>query len=420
MFDYDKWQEIFGTLRKNKVRSLLTMFGVFWGIFMLMILMGSGKGLENGVTQEFSGWASNSAFLWSNRTTMPYKGLQPGRFIRFTNEDREALLREVDGIEYLAPRLNLQAWNSGNNVTRKTKSGAFRVFGDYPEYQKIQSVDMIVGRHLNPLDLAEHRKVCVVGRHVYEVLFEKEEDPINEYISINGIYFRVIGVFKSKRKGNGAEWDEQLIEIPFTTFQRAFNMGNRVHWFGFTARPGLKVSEVEASVRKVLMDRHRIHPDDRSALGSENLEEEFGRVFRLFNGIRVFVWIVGIGTLLAGVIGVSNIMLIVVKERTKEIGIRKSLGATPASIIALIMQESVFITALAGYLGLVVGNALLAAISYALEVNGADTGMFKNPEISFNAALMALLVLLVSGALAGLIPASKAVNVNPVEALHSE
>ncbi len=420
MFDYDKWQEIFGTIRKNKLRTFLTMFGVFWGIFMLMILMGSGNGLENGVVQNFSGWALNAGFMWSNKTTMPYEGMQPGRYIGFDNRDKVAIEQQVEGIEYLAPRLNLQSWSTGNNITRATKSGSFRVYGDYPEYQKVQIVDLPEGRHINAMDIAEKRKVAVLGQYVRDVLFEKGEDPLGDYIKINGIYFQVVGIFKSKRRSEQATRDEQTIYVPFTTFQQAFNAGDRIHWFAYTAKDGVSVSEVEADMKSVLKERHMINPEDENALGGENLEEEFQKVHRLFNGIEMFIWIVGVGTLLAGVIGVSNIMLIVVKERTKEIGIRKSIGATPGSIIGMIIQESVFITLIAGYTGLVLGNLLLGLVSYFMESSGADTGMFKNPEINLGTALLSLLLLVVSGALAGLIPASKAAAVNPIEALHSE
>jgi putative ABC transport system permease protein len=418
MFDIDKWQEILGTIRKNKLRTFLTMFGVFWGIFMLMILMGSGNGLENGVINEFKGWATNSGFVWSNRTTMPYNGLQPGRFIRFVNEDRETLISQVKDLEYLSPRLNL--YGSGNNITRKDKAGSFRVYGDYPEYQKVQIVDITSGRHLNELDIKDRRKVAVIGDYVRKVLFEDDENPVGDHVLINGIYFQVVGVFKSKRKSEQAERDEQTIYTPFSTFQQAFKYGNRIGWFAFTAKAGVSVAKVEEDLKSALMDIHQIHPEDFNAIGSENLEEEFGQVNRLFDGIDIFVWIVGIGTLMAGVIGVSNIMLIIVKERTKEIGIRKSLGATPGSIIGLIIQEAIFITMVAGYLGLVLGVLVLTGLSYGMEVGEMDTGMFTNPEVNIKTAVLSLFVLVLGGALAGMIPATKAAKINPIEALHSE
>ena len=418
MFDYDKWQEILGTIRKNKLRTFLTMFGVFWGIFMLMVLMGSGNGLENGINEEFGGWATNSGFIWRGRTTMPYKGLQPGRYVDFYNEDRELLLNSVHELENLVPRNSRQL--AGNNVVRGDRSGAFRIYGDYPEIQHIQIVNIVQGRHLNELDILLRRKTAVIGDYASKVLFSEEEDPIGEYVIANGVYFQVVGVFKSPRKGNQAERDEQSIYTPFTTFQQAFSYRNSVGWFAFTAKPGVSVANTEKKIRKVLMDKHNIHPKDINAIGSSNVQEDWDRLNRLFNGIDVFVWVVGIGTLLAGVIGVSNIMLIVVKERTKEIGIRKSLGATPFSIIGLIIQESVFITLVAGYLGLVVGVLLLSGISYGLEEFSIDTGMFSNPEVNIQTAFMALLVLIICGAMAGLFPASKAAKINPIEALHDE
>ena len=419
MFDYEKWQEIFNTIRKNKLRTILTMFGVFWGIFMLMLLMGSGNGLENGVKDMFSGWATNSGFVWGERTTMPYKGLKPGRGIQFRNDDIQYLRAHVEGLEHLAPRLNLHSWDTGNKITRKSKAGSFRVNGDYPEYQKIQMVDVVLGRHINSLDLDERRKVCVIGKTAREILFQPEEDPIGDYISINGIFFKVVGVFHSKRTGGQADFDNQTIYTPYTSFQQAFNYGDRVGWFGFTALPGYKVSEVESNIKTALMERHNIHPEDYNAVGSENLEKEYSDIEGLFNGIDIFVWIVAIGTLMAGVIGVSNIMLIIVKERTKEIGIRKSLGATPLSIIGLIMQESIFITAIAGYVGLVLGNFILIGIANAIASTG-EKGMFQNPEIDMGIAIKCLLILLVSGAFAGWIPARKAASVNPIEALRAE
>ena len=418
MFDIDKWQEILGTIKKNKLRTFLTMFGVFWGIFMLMILMGAGNGLENGVNKEFKGWASNSGFIWSGRTTIPHKGLQAGRYINFTNEDRELLVKKVNGLEYLVPR---NAKNlPGNNVTRTNKSGSFRVFGDFAEIQYIQLVNIVKGRHLNRLDITDRRKNAVIGDYVRKILFEKNENPIGKYIKANGVNFQVIGVFKSQGDGQQAERDEQRIYIPFTTFQEAFSFGNSVGWFAFTAKFGYSVHEVEQHVKKALMNKYLISPEDVNALGTNNLEENFEKVNRLFGGIDVFIWIVGIGTLIAGVIGVSNIMLIIVKERTKEIGIRKSLGATPFSITGLIIQESIFITMIAGYLGLVFGVLVLSSISYIMEEWNIETGMFSNPEVNLQTAILSLLILVISGSIAGLVPATKAARVNPIEALHAE
>lgn len=418
MFDYDKWQEILATMRKNKLRTFLTMFGVFWGIFMLLLLLGTGIGLERGVTKNFNGWATNSGFIWSNRTTMAYKGMQPGRYINFKNEDKVLLEQQVEGLGVIAPRNNLGGWRGGNNVVRKTKTGAFTIYGDYPEYQQVQIVDLYKGRHINSKDIHDKRKIAVIGESVVNILFEPGEDPIGQYIMVNGVNFQVVGLFKSLRGGEQGNRDTQTIYVPFTTFQQAFNYGNNVGFFAFTAKPGVKVSEVEKNIRKVLGDTHRIHPEDQNALGSNNLEEEFGQINGLFAGISIFVWIVGTGTLLAGVIGVSNIMLIIVKERTKEIGIRKALGATPFSIISLILQESVIITSLSGYVGILLGTLVIESLGAFVEQQpGGTLGMFGPPYVDITTAATSLITLIIFGMLAGLIPARKAAKISPIEAI---
>lgn len=418
MFDYDKWQEILATMQKNKLRTFLTMFGVFWGIFMLLLLLGTGNGLERGITKNFNGWATNSGFIWSNRTTMPYKGMQPGRYINFKNEDKVRLEQQVEGLGVIAPRNNLGGWRGGNNVSRKTKTGAFSIFGDYPEYQQVQIVDLYKGRHINEKDIQDKRKIAVIGESVVNILFEQGEEPIGQYIIVNGVSFQVVGMFKSLRSGEQGNRDTQTIYIPFTTFQQAFNYGNSVGYFAFTAKPGTKVSQVEQNIRSVLGEAHRIHPEDINALESNNLEEEFGQINGLFAGISIFVWIVGTGTLLAGVIGVSNIMLIIVKERTKEIGIRKALGATPFSIISLILQESVVITSLSGYMGILLGTLVIESLgAYVAQQPEGTMGMFGPPNVDMTTAVASLITLIVFGMLAGLIPARKAARISPIEAI---
>lgn len=394
------------------------MFGVFWGIFMLMLLLGSGNGLKNGVTKNFGGWATNSGFVWSNRTTMAYQGMKPGRFIRFTNEDKIAIEQNVKGLGVLAPRNDLGGWRGGNNVSRNNKTGAFTINGDYPEYQQVQIVNVYSGRHINKKDIEDKRKIAVIGESVVKVLFEEDENPIGEYILVKGVYFQVVGTFKSTRSGEQGNRDTQTIYVPFTTFQQAFNFGNGIGWFAFTAQPGVNVGEVEEGIKQVLRERHKVHPDDLNALGSENLEKEFGQINGLFSGISIFVWIVGTGTLMAGVIGVSNIMLIIVKERTKEIGIRKALGATPLSIISLILQESIFITAFAGYMGIFLGTVIIESLGHFVRQQpGGSLDMFGPPEVQVETAIAALLTLVFFGALAGLIPARKAAKISPMEAI---
>ncbi len=418
MFDYDKWQEIFHTVRKNKLRTALTMFGVFWGIFMLLILLGSGNGLKNGVSRDFSGRAKNSIFMWTQRTTMPYKGFKPGRWFRYNNSDAIALKAEIPELAYLAPKNQLGGWQGANNVSRGVKTAAFDVYGDYPDFQYLKYMTFPKGRFINDLDIQEKRKVVVVGRHALDVLFEKGEEPIGEYLKINGVFFQVIGVFESFASGDNKIQEESSLHVPFSTFQTAFNYGDNIGWFAMAPKEGVPAEVLEEKARALLMERHKIHPEDVSAVGSFNMGKEFSKIQGLFMGINIFNWIVGIGTLLAGVIGVSNIMLIIVKERTKEIGIRKSIGASPWSIISLILQESIFLTAIAGYVGLLLGVGLLELISTLIE--GTDSGMFTNPEINLEVAAWSLVVVVFFGALAGLIPATKAASVDPIEALRTE
>ncbi|VAW28952.1 ABC transporter, permease protein [hydrothermal vent metagenome] len=413
MLDLDKWQEIFITIRKNKLRTFLTVFGIGWGIFMIIILLGAGKGLQNGVERDFSAWATNSGFFWSERTTISYGGFQPGRNVTFTNEDTEILRKKIGGLSYLAPRNRLRG--AGNNVIYNNKTGNFSIYGDFPGYSKIQLVDIAAGRFINDKDIAEDRKVAVIGRNIKDVLFE-DENPIGKYIKISGVNFLVVGLFDSRRTGEQADRDTQTIYLPFTTFQKAFNYGNRVGWYAYSVEPSYKVSDVEEAIIANLIKRHSIHPLDLDAIGTNNLEEEFAEISGLFTGINMFTWFVGISTLLAGAIGVSNIMLIIVKERTKEIGIRKALGATPWSIISLVIQESIFLTAIGGYVALVIGIAVIEALAKVVP----DDGFMGAPEVDIKVAVGALGLLIIGGALAGIMPARKAASVSPIEAIRVE
>jgi putative ABC transport system permease protein len=420
IFDVDGWQEIWSTVRRNRLRTFLTAMGVFWGLFMLILMVGAGNGLERGVKKSMSGWATNSLFVWAERTSIPYKGLGPGRPVLFDNEDIAAV-RAVPGVEHVAPRNQLGGWRGGNNVTRGTKTAGFSVAGDYPEIAHVQYVDVLEGRHLNHLDVAETRKVAVIGKRVREILFAPGEQAVGDSILIQGVHFKVVGVFESVASGEAAERIDSTIHIPFSTFQRAFHWGNRVSWFAMTVDPRFSSADVEKRVKETLAARHDVAPNDAQALDSNNAEEDFRKVRSLFLGIRILIWIVGTATLLAGVIGVSNIMMISVRERTKEIGVRKALGATPARIVAQIIQESVALTAFAGYLGLAAGVGLLELVGMAVDANGggADT-MFANPQVDLAVAVTAAAVLVVSGMLAGVIPARNAARVNPVIALRSE
>jgi putative ABC transport system permease protein len=420
LFDQDKWQEIFFALKKNKLRTFFTAFGVFWGIFMLIIMLGSGKGLSNGTTQGMGDLATNAMFVWTQQTTIPYKGFPRGRRYNFNNDDTKALLDNIPEIEYLAPRLQAGGRNASNNVVRGERTAAFRIQGDVPDYNLIDPVNIEQGRFINDLDVKEKRKNIVIGTRVYDEMFEKEEDPIGKNIRIQGVYFRVVGVFSSKKNDRQAEQENSAIEMPFTTMQQTYNYGNMVGWYSITAKKEYRASIVLDEVKGLLKSRHSIAPEDDRAVGSFNLEEEFRKMTSLFTGIDTLVWIVGIGTLLAGVIGVSNIMLIVVKERTKEIGIQRALGATPYQIKSQIVIEAVFLTTIAGYVGLALGVGLLELISTLIAQSGASGDMFNNPGVDFRKAITALIVLVFSGALAGLIPAQRAVQLKPIDALRDE
>lgn len=416
--DSDRLNEIWQTLSKNKLRTMLTAFGVFWGIFMLVIMLGSGKGLQNGVVRSFSGNAVNAVYMWTQSTSIPYKGLPRGRSYNFHQDDIQAIKDNVPELDVLAPSAQLGGYRGENNVSRGVKTGPFVVRGDFPENKFIQNLSIQTGRYINELDIKEKRKVCVIAGRVQEILFEKDENPINQYIQVNGTYFKVVGTITINKDGENAEEKLQTIYVPFTTFQQAFNWGGRIGWFSLTAKPQYEASMVEQKVKTILAQRHHISPEDPYAIGSWNMEKEFGKIQGLFAGISMLVWVVGIGTLLAGVIGVSNIMLIIVKERTKEIGLRRAIGATPYSIISQVVAESMLLTSIAGYLGLVAGVFLLEAINKAIE--GQDTGMFYQPGVELQVALKALVIVVVCGALAGIIPARKAVAIKPVEALRYE
>ncbi len=420
IFDLDKWHEIYYALRKNPLRTFFTAFGVFWGIFMLIIMMGAGEGLYNGATHDMGGMATNSIFMWSQNTSMPYKGFQRGRYYRFNNDDTQALIDNIPEIGVVAPRLRGWGGEGDNNVVRGDRTGGFNIQGDYPAINIIDPVTINSGRFINENDLAEKRKVAVLGIRVVNDLFEPDENPLGEYVRIQGVYFKVIGTFQSKKGDQQADRDNQSIFLPFTTLQKVYNYGDMVGWYSMTAKEHVSASLVEEKAKELLKKRHSVHPDDDRAIGSFNLEKEWSKMTNLFNGIRILVWIVGIGTLLAGVIGVSNIMLIVVKERTKEIGVQRAIGATPINIVSQIIIESVFLTSFAGYFGLVLGVGLLELINYFLTSTGAESNMFNNPEVDFNKAMTALIILVISGIFAGMIPARRAVSIKPIDALRDE
>jgi len=409
MFDLDKWQEIFNTISKNKLRTFLTGFSVAWGIFMLVLLLGSGYGLENGVRKDFEGDAVNYISINPGVTSQAYKGMKPGRRLTFTNDERTTL-ESMPYVEMSSTRRRI--WRN-NLVSYGNEYGTFDIFAISPEYRYVESLYVNDGRWLNDNDMEEYRKVVAVGRLAYEALF-KGKPAVGEYIMVSGVPFKVVGVFDDP----GTDRDLLRVYIPITTAQRVFNLGTNINNVSLMlGDAGIAESEkVVAEIRATLSEQMKFDPNDQRALFIFNSIENYQKFMNLFASIRLFIWVIGIGTIIAGIVGVSNIMMIVVKERTKEIGVRKALGATPGSIVALILHESILITAVAGYLGLVAGVGLLELISKALP----DVDYFANPEINIGVAIGATLILIVSGAMAGYVPARKAAAVRPVIALRDE
>jgi putative ABC transport system permease protein len=410
MFFIDRWEEIFSTLRKNKLRTFLTGFSVAWGIFMLIILLGSGQGLENGVREQFASSAVNTLWVWGGETSLAYQGLQPGRDIEFENADYDNIKNTLDGIEYMAGRSRV--WGS-NTISYKNEYGDFDIRSVHPDYGIIEKIKLIEGRFINPFDIEKNQKVATIGIAVKEALF-KEKDALGEYIKVKGVPFKVVGIFKDD---DGRQDNQRVVYLPVTTAQKVFMNRDRLNTIAITvASKDVEDSKrMEDEVRTKMATRHHFDKEDERAMFIWNGVDEYEQIMDLFAAIRIFIWIVGIGTIIAGIVGVSNIMMIAVKERTKEIGIRKSMGATPNSIILLILQESLFITGFAGYVGLVLGVGLLELISPHLQ-----TEFFRNPEANIQVAISATIVLIFAGLVAGYIPARKAATIKPVEALRDE
>jgi len=419
IFEKDIWEEIGYSLRKNKLRTFLTGFGVTWSIIMLVIMLGSGKGLRNGVIGEFGDFATNSFFIWTKSTTIAYKGFPRGRSFSFITDDIQAIRDHVPEVDIIAPKLRGGRWGSaGNNVVRGKHTGAYTINGDYPAAFEIDPMNILQGRILNDKDIKEKRKIAVIGTRVRDMLFEPSENPIGQDIQIQGVYFTVVGVVYPKGNPNMNGDKRESIWIPFTTLQQAYNYGNVVGFFAMTAKPNIPASVAERKVRRFLAERHQVSPDDEMAMGGFNIEERFKKMTGLFIAINILIWVVGVGTLLAGVIGISNIMLVVVKERTKEIGIRRALGATPLNIRFQIILEAIILTFLAGLTGLLIGVWVLEAIQPLFE--GGENAFFKNPEVNINIVLLAIFAIVIAGAMAGFLPAQRAIKIKPIDALRNE
>lgn len=412
MFELDKWQEILSVIKKNKLRTFLTGFAVAWGIFMLIVLLGAGKGLENGVYDQFRGGANNGIWISSGVTSKEFRGLQSGREIKFTNEDYKLLKASVENHEYMSSRMFL-----GNTITSyKNEYGSFYLSPCHPDYGHIKEVVMLQGRFLNDFDIQDYRKVAVIGEKVKEDLFKGADTvAMGKYITINGVLFKVVGIFRDFGRDDS---ELRRIYVPISTAQRVFSGQNVVSQISMTTGSAseVEVDRIVDQTRNLLSKRHTFDTHDDRAVFIWNKSEDVKQFRGLFLGIRLFIWIVGLGTIIAGIVGVSNIMMISVKERTKEIGVRKAIGATPFSIIALILREAIMITGFAGYIGLVLGIGLLELISRNLP----ETDFFRSPEANFSIAVGATILLIIAGMLAGFFPAMKAAHIKPIEALRDE
>lgn len=420
MFSRDNWDEILEALSANWFRTILTAFGVMWGIFILVILLAAGKGLENGVKQGFGGMATNSMFMWTQVTSKPHKGLPKGRRYNFKTEDVDAIKREVPHMKFVSPRNQLGGFGGGNNVVRGLNTGAFNVYGDYPEIIQQEPMDITSGRFLNYSDINDRRKVAVIGEGVRTILYEKGEEVLGTYIKISGVNFMVIGTYKKKGNNGNSEENQKQIYVPFTAFSQAFNQGNNVGWMAITAQDGFSITSLKGEIIELIKSRHTIHPEDDRAVGNFDLFEEYNKVNGLFIALNGVAYFVGILVLLSGIIGISNIMLIVVKERTSEIGVRRALGATPWAIRGQILMESIFLTIISGMAGIVMATGVIFLVNQALS--GMDTSemMFLNPSVNLGVVMVALAILIISGLLAGLIPAQNAIKIKPVDALRTE
>ena len=408
MFDLDKWQEIFDSINKHRLRTILTAFGVAWGIFMLVLLLGAGQGLQNGVSHNFEGDATNSLWISSGKTSMPYKGLKEGRQIDLTNADYDLLWEQFSQIENLSGKYFLRG---SKTVTFNGTTRSYSVQATHPDGQVVETLEMLSGRFYNERDMKDLKKVAVIGQNVQQELFD-ELDPIGESIIVDGTSYKIIGVFYDKE----GEQTMRRIYLPISTVQKVYSsfdkMDQLVLVTGDLSEEDMSI--LEASVKKTFSDIKRFDPNDREAIRIYNRARDYQSFMSLMNAIKGLMWFVGIFSIIAGVIGVSNIMLIIVKDRTKEIGIRKALGATPRSIVGMIFQESIFITSVAGYLGLAAGIGLLALLQ------GIESEFFRRPEVNIWIALGATLILVLAGAFAGLLPAIQAARINPVTAIKSD
>lgn len=416
IFDKDTWQEIFGSIRKSKLRTAITVIGVLWGIFLFITLLGAARGMENGFDREFRNLATNSIFLWAQRTGMPHKGFQRGRRLRLKIQDVDAILKQSQNVEFIAPR-SVQGVFGGApaSIKRKTNTKTYKLFGDYPILDNVNKVKILEGRFINSRDINEARKVCVIGEKIVDELFEKEENPVGDFLEVNGSFFQIVGLYKDNQ--TSFEGDDSIY-IPFSTYRKINNTGDNIGWMVIAAKSDADIVKVEENVKSILRRRHGVHPDDERAFGSFNFGEMFGKITGFVKGMKFLTWFVGIATLIAGVIAIGSILLITVSERTKEIGIRRAIGATPANIKGQIILESVFLTLVAGILGIIFAGGILMMIN--ANLTDGEGIPFVNPTVNITIALGAVAALVTFGTLIGMIPAQRAISIKPIDALREE
>ncbi|WP_297982971.1 ABC transporter permease [uncultured Chryseobacterium sp.] len=419
LFKADTWQEIYHSLRNNKLRTFLTMIGVGWGMFLFVALLGAAKGMENGFDKLFSGFATNSIFMWAQNTTIPYKGFPKGRPTEIHLSDSDLLIKKIPEIDYISPQNSRGNFGSPpEQMTKDGKTASYQLTGDLPVGNKISEKKLIFGRYLNDADVSGNKNVAVIGEAVYKNFFDakKNENPIGKSFNIKGIFFNVIGVFKVK--GNGGMNNDQSVFIPLSTYTKMYNDGDKVGFFAIVSKPEADLQKVEEEAKGVMKEKYNVAPDDTNAYGSFNLGKEFGKLTGFLTGMQLLTIVVGTLTILAGVIAISNILLITVKERTKEIGIRRALGAKPAEVRNQILLESVVITLTSGLLGFIFGILLLMVID--VFTRDQDKFPFYNPTVDYAQVFGAMAVMVILGLIVGMIPAQRAVKIRPIEALRSE
>ncbi len=420
LFKKDTWQEIYYSLRNNKLRTFLTMIGVGWGMFLYVSLLGAAKGMENGFNKLFSGFATNSIFLWAQNTTIPYEGFPKGRNLHLNLPDIEMLKNKIPEIDYISPQNSRGSFTGtpGEIMSRNGKNATYSLTGDYPIGNKISEKKLIFGRYINDADVSGNKNVAVIGEEIYKNFFDskKNENPLGKSINIKGIFFNVIGVFRVK-KGGGFENDRTAF-IPLSSYTKMYNVGDQIDMFAIVSKPNADLNVVEEKVKQALKSKNKVSPDDSNAFGSFNLGKEFGKLTGFLSGMQFLTIIVGTLTILAGVIAISNILLITVKERTKEIGIRRALGAKPSEVRNQILLESVVITLASGLIGFLSGILLLMAIDAMTK--GQDEFPFYNPTVNYGNVFAAMSIMVILGLIIGMIPAQRAVKVRPIEALRTE